>query len=232
LTRRRTGSASVAALCGIVILVGLGAWQLYRLQWKEALIAEMEARLYAPPVSLEDAIAHPDEFLHVKAAGTFEHAGELFLLDSQGGRPGWRVVTPFKSDDGIFVLVDRGFVPDEQRAPEKRPGSQPQGSVEVSGYLSRHPGGRGLFTPDNNAAANNWYWWDIPAMLGFGKVDPGSRVAPFILHVLPGKDAGVLPRPIPPLPGLSNNHLQYALTWFGLAIVLAAVTFLYVRGER
>jgi surfeit locus 1 family protein len=229
--KRRAGSALVAALLGVTVLLGLGAWQLYRLQWKEGLIAEMEARLSAPPVSLDEAIGDPAEFLHVRASGTFEHEGEMFVLDSQGGRPGWRVVTPLKSSRGIFVLVDRGFVPDEQRSPAKRPESQPQGNVEISGYLSRHAGGRGLFTPDNDAAGNNWYWWDVPAMLAFGKIDPSSRVAPFILHVLPGNNAGVLPKPSPPMQGLSNNHLQYALTWFGLAIVLAFVAFFYLRSE-
>ena len=105
----------------------------------------------------------------------------MFVLDSQGV-PGWRVVTPLKSDDGIFVLVDRGFIADEQRDPSRRPGSQPEGHVEVSGYLSRHPAGQGLFTPDNDAAKNNWYWWDVPAMLAFGKIDPGSRVTPAFAH--------------------------------------------------
>jgi surfeit locus 1 family protein len=221
----------MAATFGLIILIGLGFWQLYRLHWKEGLIADLEARLSAPPVSLSDAVDHPAEFLHVKASGSFEHQGELFMLDSEGGRPGWRVVTPLESDDGIFVLVDRGFVVDEERDPSRRPGSQPQGHVEVSGYVSRHQAARGLFTPDNDAAADNWYWWDVPAMLASGRVDPGSRVAPFILHVLPGDDRDAVPQPSPPAPGLTNNHLQYALTWFGLAIVLAGVTFFYIRGE-
>jgi len=232
LTERRTGSAVIAAIFGCVILIGLGIWQLHRLEWKEALIADLNARLAAPPVSLSESIDHPAEFLHVHASGTFAHQGEIFVLDSQGGIPGWRVVTPLRSDDGIFVLVDRGFVADEQRDPSRRPGSQPEGHVEVSGYVSRHPGGQGLFTPDNDAAKNNWYWWDVPAMLAFGKVDPRSRVAPFILHALPGNDAAVVPRPSSPVLGMSNKHLQYALTWFGLAIVLAAVAFFYVRSER
>jgi surfeit locus 1 family protein len=230
--KRLAGSALIAAVLGCIFLIGLGVWQLYRLQWKEALIAEMDARLAAPPVSLSVAIDHPAEYLHVAASGKFDHLGEIFVLTSERNGPGWRVVTPLQSDDGVTVLVDRGFVPDEQREPAKRPGSQPEGNVEVSGYVSRHPAGRGPFTPDNDAAANNWYWWDVPAMLAFGKIDPGSRVAPFILHVLPGGHADALPRPSSPTLGLSNNHLQYALTWFGLAIVLAAVAFFYIRGEE
>ena len=230
--RRRTGSALIAATAGCIVLIALGAWQLQRLQWKQGLIFELERHLSAPPVSLSEAIAHPVEFLHVKTSGSFEHAGELFVLTAEDGRPGWRVVTPLISDEGIFVLVDRGFVADEQREPAKRPGSQPQGHVEVDGYVSRHSAGRGLFTPDNDAAGNNWYWWDIPAMLAFGRIDPQSRVAPFLLHVMPGPDSGAVPRPSSPMLGLSNNHLQYALTWFGLAIVLAAVTFFYLRSDR
>src|SRR6266508_3480944 len=213
--RWRTGSALIAAVLGCIVLIALGAWQLHRMQWKQGLIAELEGHLSAPPVSLSEAVEHPAEFLHVKTSGLFEHAGELFVLTSEGGRPGWRVVTPFASNEGIFVLVDRGFVADEQRELSRRPGSQPEGHVKVEGYVSRHPAGRGLFTPDNDAADNNWYWWDIPAMLAFGRIDPQSRVAPFILHVLPGPDSGAVPKPSSPMLGLSNNHLQYALTWFG-----------------
>lgn len=231
MTTRRTGSALIAAVLGCIVLIGLGLWQLHRMQWKEGLIAELDARLAASPVSLGEAVAHSAEFLKVRTRGRFDHQGEMFLLASEGGRPGWRVVVPLASDEGISVLVDRGFVPDEERDPAKRPGSQPQGRVEVEGYVSRHPSGQGLFTPDNDAAHNNWYWWDVPAMLAFGRIDPASRVAPFILHVLPGGDPAALPKPSAALPGLANNHLQYALTWFGLALVLAAVTFFYVRSE-
>ncbi|MFL5259252.1 MAG: SURF1 family protein, partial [Hyphomicrobiales bacterium] len=127
----------------------------------------------------------------------------------------------------------RGFVPDERRDPAKRPQSDPKGDVTIEGYISRHPSGQGLFTPDNDPARDNWYWWDIPAMLAFAKIDPASRVAPFILHVLPSAgEADALPKPTPPALNLTNNHLQYALTWFALAVVLAAVTFVYVRGDQ
>lgn len=231
MTTHRTGSALIAAVVGCAILIGLGVWQLYRLEEKQTLIAELGSRLAAQPVALAAVIDNPTEFLKVKTSGTFAHEGEIFVFATAGGMPGWQVVTPFRSDEGILVLVDRGFVPDDLRDAAKRPASQPTGRLDVSGYVSRHPKGRGLFTPDNDAGANNWYWWDIPAMLGFGKIDPGSRVAPFILHALPGPD-GALPRPSPPLIGLTNNHLQYALTWFGLAIVLAAVAFFFIRGER
>jgi surfeit locus 1 family protein len=231
LTTRRTGSALLAATFGCAILIGLGVWQLYRLQWKDALIAEIETRLSALPVSLNQAIDAPADFLRVKTSGTFDHRGEMFVLTTAEGKPGWQVVTPLKSEEDAVVLVDRGFVPDELRDPAKRPESQPQGRVDVSGYVGRHGTGPGPFTPDNDAAANNWYWWDIPAMLAFGHIDPGSHVAPFALHALPG-DGDTVPRPQPPLTGLTNNHLQYALTWFGLAIVLAVVAFFFIRGER
>jgi surfeit locus 1 family protein len=231
--RRGAGSAVVAAAIGCVLLVALGVWQLYRLQWKEALVADVNARLSASAVPLGEAITHPMEFLRVKTTGRFQNEREMFLLASEVGSAGWRVVTPFASDEGIMVLVDRGFVPDDERDPTKRPQSDPPGDVAIEGYISRHSSGQGLFTPDNDPARDNWYWWDIPAMLAFAKIDPASRVAPFILHVLPSVGAAdALPKPTPPALNLTNNHLQYALTWFALAIVLAAVTFAFVRGER
>src|SRR5207248_6170047 len=80
LMERRTGSAVILAVLGCIVLIGLGVWQLYRLQWKEALIADLNARLAAPPVSLSEAIEHPQEFLHVNASGNFVHQGEMFVL--------------------------------------------------------------------------------------------------------------------------------------------------------
>lgn len=223
----------IAATLGVALLVGLGMWQLQRLQWKEALIAERDSRLAAAPVALDQALKefdanHSVEFLKVEAAGNFQHDAELFLLTTEGGVPGFEVVTPLLSKDGIIVLVDRGFIPEPLKDPAKRPESHPQGEVKVMGMLRRHVGSRGPFTPDNDAESNIWYWWDIPAMLAFAHVAPDARVAPFVLHVLPGEGKG-LPRPVSAAEGLINNHLQYAITWFALAALLIVMSGLLIR---
>ncbi len=224
----------IAAILGVALLVGLGVWQLQRLAWKEALIAERDSRLTAAPVALDQALKEFDaggsvEFLKVEADGTFQHKAEAFVLTTEGGVPGFQVVTPLQSKDGIVVLIDRGFVPEPLKEPAKRPQSQPPGEVKVSGVLRRHIAGRGPFTPDNDPGANIWYWWDIPAMLAYASIAPDARVAPFVLHALPGDGDKTLPVPIAVYESLTNNHLQYALTWFALAVLLIVMSGLLIR---
>lgn len=228
----------IATVLGVALLLGLGGWQLQRLAWKEALIAERDQRLTAAPVSLDMALKDFDadrsvEFLKVKAQGAFQHDAELFVLTTEGGVPGFQVVTPLASREGVVVLVDRGFIPEPLRDAKRRPDSQPAGDVEVTGILRRHVQNRGAFTPDNDSAANIWYWWDIPAMLAFARVAPDQRVAPFVLHIEPDPKAGkTLPSPISVDENLTNNHLQYALTWFSLAILLIVMSGLLIRQMR
>lgn len=228
----------IATVLGVALLLGLGAWQLQRLAWKEALIAERDLRLKAAPVSLDVALKEFDadrsvEFLKVKAQGTFQHDAELFVLTTEGGVPGFEVVTPLVSREGVVVLVDRGFIPEPLKDAKRRPDSQPAGDVEVTGLLRRHVQNRGAFTPDNDTAGNIWYWWDIPAMLAFARVAPDQRVAPFVLHIEPDPKAGrTLPSPVATDENLTNNHLQYALTWFSLAILLIVMSGLLIRQIR
>ncbi|WP_119389951.1 SURF1 family protein [Taklimakanibacter lacteus] len=224
----------LAAILGVAVLVGLGVWQLQRLAWKEALIAERDLRVAAAPVPLDQALKefdadHSVEFLKVETDGIFQHKAEAFMLTTEGGVPGFEVVTPLASADGIVVLVDRGFVPEPLKDPAKRPDSQPPGEVQVNGIVRRHVGGRGPFTPDNDPDGNIWYWWDIPAMLAYADVAPDARVAPFVLHVQPGAGAKTLPAPVTVDSSLTNNHLQYALTWFSLAAVLVVMAGFLIR---
>jgi surfeit locus 1 family protein len=223
----------VAAALAVAVLVSLGLWQMHRLAWKEALIAERDSRLAAAPVTLDQALDEFDadrsvEFLKVEARGAFQHDAELYMLTTQGGVPGFEVVTPLASIDGVIVLADRGFVPENQKEPARRPGSQPAGEVTLEGILRRHVGGRGPFSPENDPAANLWYWWDIPAMLAFAHVAPDARVAPFVLHVLPGATSAEAPRPAAFDETLTNNHLQYALTWFALAVIVVVMSGLLI----
>jgi surfeit locus 1 family protein len=222
----------IATILGVALLAGLGVWQLQRLQWKEALIAQRDSRLAAPPVTLDRALQDFDagrsvEFQKVEVTGTFQNDAELLLLTTEGGVPGFEVVTPLMSRDGIVILTDRGFIPEALRDPAKRPESHPSGEVTVTGILRRHLQSRGPFTPDNDPESNMWYWWDIPAMLAFAHIGAETRVAAFALHLLPG-DGRSLPRPVAVDASLTNNHLQYALTWFALALLLIVMSGLLI----
>jgi surfeit locus 1 family protein len=234
MTGRNTG-AIVAAIIGILILLGLGVWQLQRLSWKEGLLAAIAERLAAPPVSLAEALAAGDagrdvEFLKVAARGRFLHASEKLMFASFEGKPGFSVITPFVSDDGIAVLVDRGMVPESLRDTKTRAEGNPQGPVEITGIVRRERL-RNPFSPDNDAEGNLWFWWDVPAMLGASDLPSEVRVAPFTVQALPGAGDAGLPRPERPEAPYRNNHLGYAITWFSLAVVLAVIAFLFVRGQ-
>jgi len=223
----------IAALLGVALLAGLGFWQLERLSWKEELIAERDTRLAAAPVTLDRALqefdaGHAVEFLKVEVSGTYQNDAELFLLTTDGGVPGFEVITPLMSRDGIAILTDRGFIPEPLKDPARRPESRPAGEVTVTGVLRRHVKSRGPFTPDNDPETNIWYWWDIPAMLAFAHIAPDTRVAPFALHLLPA-NGKTLPRPVAVDAALTNNHLQYALTWFALAALLVVMSGLLIR---
>jgi surfeit locus 1 family protein len=170
------------------------------------------------------------EFLKVRATGQFLHDQEKLLIAVYDGNPGWEVVTPLVTTDGTLLLIDRGLIPDGLRDRAKRADGNPEGVVEVTGVIRKHNGGPGLFSPDNDPHANMWFWWDIPAMLAATKTTIPLGVEPYVVQLLPAEGSG-FPKPQAIDAGLRNNHLQYAITWFSLALALAVIAFLYVRGQ-
>ena len=217
---------AVMTLIGVVFLVALGNWQMRRLAWKEGLIAAIAERAHAAPISLADAEQRGGdvEYLRVKATGKLLNDRELdfYAFDEQAG-VGWHIVTPLQLADGSIVFVNRGFVPDELKDQAKRQEGGPAGEVEIVG-LARKPETPGAFTPANDAGKNVWYWRDIPAMAATAVPGDKARVAPFVI------DAELEPRPSGGWPRggvtrleLPNRHLEYALTWYGLAAALLGV---------
>jgi len=220
---------------GVAVLIALGTWQLFRLAEKEAQRAEISERTKASPVTLSEALTRRSEssdieFVTVKARGFFDHGSERHKLASFEGSPGWQIITPFKSDEGIVALVDRGVVPAGLKDAAKR--NENPASLELSAVVRTHGHERGFFDPDNDADGNLWYWWDVPAMLSSVAIAPDMQVAPFILQELPGSDPNRFPRPASPEAQLSNNHLQYALTWFALALTLLVIAGLFIWKQR
>ena len=220
---------------GIAVLLALGTWQLFRLAEKEAQLAEIAERTKATPISLTEALARRDkgtdiEFDAVKVRGAFDHASERHKLASFEGSPGWQIITPFKTDEGIVVLVDRGVVPAGLKDAAKR--NESPAPVELNAVIRTHGQERGFFDPDNDADGNLWYWWDVPAMLSSVAIAPDLQVAPFILQELPGSDSNRFPRAAAPEAQLSNNHLQYAMTWFALAATLLVISGIFIRKQR
>jgi len=217
--KRGALAAAIFGLAGTAILIGLGVWQLQRLEWKEALIAGLEARLAAAPVPLP---AKPDPqadaFLRVVVKGTVGGT-ELHLLTSlppQG--PGFRVIAPLEDAVGRRVLVDLGYVPEAQKAAPRPPAS---GTVTGTLYW---PEEVDRFTPPPDTGANIWFARDLPAMAAALGAEP-------LLIVAESHPMGASPQALPLGVNMPNDHLQYAITWFTLALAWAVMSGMLVRRE-
>jgi surfeit locus 1 family protein len=232
LARWRAAGLVIPAIMTLVmlpVLIALGAWQLERKGWKEDLIARLASGRTAEPVSLNEVWQrYRDggniEYVRVRVTGTFDHAGERFVYAPREASQGFDVYTPLKSGDGT-VYVLRGWVPDKLKDPAARAEGQLPGPVTVTG-LARLPEQAGMFTPADDAAANRWYRRDPAAFAGALK----DTVAPFSIdaEVEPANPGG-WPKPTPTEIRLSNRHLEYVLTWWGLAATLVVVFALYAR---
>ena len=224
---------TIFALAAFALLIGLGVWQLQRLQWKQGLIAEIETRTKAPPTSLSEAVAlarkgDDPSYLHVRVAGRFENDKERHLYAIAEGAPGWHLITPLTTDDGTVVLVDRGFVPDTMKEQATRPQSLIDGETSVTG-LVRLPETQGTFTPNTEIERDRWYYRDLDGMARSMFADKPPNLAPFFLEAEESGPPGSWPRGGQTRLDLPNNHLQYALTWFLLALGLVVIYAVYVR---
>lgn len=228
------------ALLAFIVLVGLGTWQVQRKAWKEALIATLTERLAAPPQALpapatwQNLDPSSDEYRRVKFTAQFDHAAEALIYGAASAfrpdvsGPGYWVFTPAHLTDGSLVMVNRGFVPEDRREPKSRTGGQISGLVEITGAL-RWPDTRHWFTPNDDAAHNLWFARDPQAIAtakGLG------AVAPFFVEMEAPVPPGGLPSPGKIVVNLPDNHLQYAITWYGLAAALVGVFAVFAFGSH
>jgi surfeit locus 1 family protein len=207
------------------ILVGLGIWQLQRLDWKNAIVARIEARTTAPaqplPPRANWAAQNPDdyEYRHVEADGTFDHAKEALVFRGTAAGPGYFVMTPLHLTTGGTVIVNRGFVPTDRSNPASRTLGAVAGPVHIVG-LMRGPEPRNTFTPTDDPSTGHYFTRD-PALIAahFGLADAAS----FSIDADATPVPGGLPRGGTTEIAIPNNHFSYALTWFGLAAGLFGV---------
>lgn len=238
LSRARLVWPTVATLAALAILLGLGTWQMQRKAWKEGLLDAIAQRVTADPVPLDTAArrwtAGEDlEYLRVTARGRFHHAKERLLYAPGKDGPGFHVFTPLETAAGRYLFVNRGFVPEPLKDPSARAAGQPPGEIEVTGLL-RRPADQGWFTPANEPARNLWFWRDLDGMAASALGRDASKTLPFFLDEQPrdqGSAAATWPRPGVTRLDLPNRHLEYALTWYGLAGALIAVYLAYARGR-
>jgi surfeit locus 1 family protein len=226
-------SLLLPALAAFAVLIALGTWQMKRKAWKEALIASLTERLALPPQALPSAKdwakldRASDEYRQVKFTARFDHAREALVFAAASAfrpdvnSPGYWVFTPARLADGSMVVVNRGFVPDARRDPQSRPQGQIAEAVEITGAL-RWPDEPHWFTPADDPAHNVWFTRD-PAGIARAKGLDAKIVAPFFVEQEAPTPPGGLPQPGKLVVALPDNHLQYALTWYGLAAVLVGV---------
>jgi surfeit locus 1 family protein len=213
--------AVIFGLVGTAVLVGLGVWQLQRLEWKEGLIAELETRLSAEPVALPAAPdPEADNFLRVRLAG--ETGGEaLYVLTSERPwGPGFRVIAPIALEGGRTVMADLGYIPERMKSEAVAAGT----SAEVTGALF-WPREADSFTPAPDRAENVWFARDPAAMAEALEAEP-------VLVIADSHDLGEWPKPMRLGVNLRNDHLGYAVTWFSLAAIWAVMSVLLARRER
>ena len=230
-------ATTLIMLVCLAILIGLGVWQLQRKVWKENLIAAMTSRLDAPPQPLpaqwSGATQDADEFRRVAFTATFA-PGEEALVYTPGSAlradikgPGYFVFAPSKLADGRIVVVDRGFVPLDRKNRTTRAQGDQGGPVNLVGYL-RWPESRGMFTPADDVKGGVWYLRDQVAMAA---ARHWGDVAPFYVDQEEPVPPGGLPAPGKIVVRLPDNHLQYAITWFGLGAALLGVYGFWTFGR-
>ncbi len=225
----------IPALAAFAVLVALGTWQIQRKAWKESLIATLTERLAAPPVALPPAAAWStldpadDEYLRVKFVGNFDYGDEALVYAAASAfRPdvsgtGYWVFTPARLADGTAVIVNRGFVPDARKDAATRASGQIVGPVEIVGAL-RWPDQRHWFSPADDPAHNVWFTRDPSAIAAAKGLNKSlGAVALFYVEQETPVPPGGLPQPGKLVVQLRNQHLGYAITWYGLALVLVVV---------
>ena len=209
---RRLMFLLIFGLTGAGILVSLGVWQMQRLAWKEGILAEIESRIQSDPLPLP-ARADPqtDRYAPVVAKGTILPEEIHVLVSIKRVGPGFRIISPFETEDGRRILIDRGFVPDDAKNDARS-----QGGAEDIGNL-HWPRETDGFTPDPDLAANTWFARDVAAMAAYLDTEE------LLVIAKSETDPTVTPLPVDTA-GIPNDHLQYAITWFSLAAIWIMMT--------
>jgi|TARA_R110001583_G_scaffold9281_3_gene44205 surfeit locus 1 family protein len=226
---RPTVAISISAGLALLILLVLGVWQVERLFWKENLIAQREAQASMAPIDFPVDVAKIDpdlSFRAVRAHGRFLHDQEMYLMArTMQGSVGYQVITPLEQADGRIILVNRGWVPDDKRDPATRAQGQVAGQVDVTGVLQvARP--RHWAQPENDPVKNQWFFVDPQHM---AEEAGGDLASPYYLEADATPNPGGWPKGGQAHVTLPNNHLQYAITWFSLAVALVVIFIIYHR---
>lgn len=222
----------------MAILVSLGTWQVKRLHWKEGLLAAIDERTHLGPVPLADVLAKlrggaDIDYIPVSVEGRFDHSKEQFFFATHRGQSGYFVYTPLEvAGSRQIVFINRGFVPFDRKDAATRAEGQVARPAKVIGLARNKLDAKPSFlVPDNDPAKNIFYWKDLAAMTKNAGFDP-AVIVPLFIDANDAPNPGGLPQGGVTLMDLPNNHLQYAITWYGLAAALAGVVAVYLVRRR
>lgn len=231
------GLLVVLTLVGMAGFAALGVWQLERRAWKLELIDRVERRIHAKPVAAPGPETWPSvdaagyAYRRVRLTGRFLHDREtLVQVVTELGGGHW-VLTPLVTPQGMTVLVNRGFVAGDRRAPGASSAATLAGETQVTGLLRiSEPDG---FLRRNDPAAGRWYSRDVAAIAAASGL---ADVAPYFIDADTSSDV-LSSGPGGPRGGLTvvafnNHHLIYALTWFVLAILAGGAGLFVMLPER
>lgn len=218
---------TIFTVLAVILLLTLGTWQLYRMQWKNNLIAAVDSKMSLPVEELPAKIDNIDDIMYRRftVSGHYLNDQEIHLFTGPRavrGTPGYDIITPLKRDDGSIVLVDRGWVPNDKKSSDTRPETLVTTGVTVEGML--HKGETpGRFTPENDPEKNLWFWIDTKAISQ--KIE--QPVGDFYLRRIKKDDDADLPIGGDMAVSYRNDHLQYAITWYLLAFIAIVIYVLY-----
>ena len=204
--------AALLLFAGFALFVSLGLWQLHRLEWKEGILAEIEAQIGAPPGPLP---AHPspeaDKYRPVDLTGTMGAQELDVLVSSRDWGPGFRIISPFTTEDGRRIMIDRGFVPTTQKDAARL-----TGPMALTGNL-HWPDERSSSTPADDPEGNWWYARDV------AKMAAALGTEPVLVILRESPDSTVLAMPVT-TEAIRNKHFEYAMTWFLFAATWVVMT--------
>jgi surfeit locus 1 family protein len=207
----------------LLVLIGLGSWQVYRLYWKDGILTQIAAAEAAPPVPLGP---EPAPFAKVSVTGRFRYDlaaqyGVEVRDTTAGSMIGSYQIVPLQRDGAQAILVNRGWIPEKR----EQPLNDPPGQVTVSGYV--RPADRPRwFSPADEITTRRFFTLDPDAIARALEL---KDVLPFVLVALGPGPANTYPAPADHLPRPPNNHLSYAITWYGLAAVLVVMFAAWTR---
>jgi surfeit locus 1 family protein len=217
---------TVFTIPAVLIMIGLSIWQVERLQWKEGLIADRQARIAAAPIDLPAPGSNPAdvEYRRVHLTGHFLHDHEMYLAArSLNSNIGYHVITPLVLSSGETVLVDRGWTPDTKKLPETRAAGQLAGELSMDGVV-RLSQRQAFMQPDNEPQKNVWFFLDLPAMVAKAGLQARSDI---YVEAAASDIPGTYPLGGQTRINLPNDHLQYAITWALLALILIVIYVIY-----